>query len=775
MQNNRILPFVALLALMVAVATDRYGLRIAGTNFRFELVAAVLLVLFVVANRGLALVKRVGLIEVCLIGWLLVSTLSSLLFSPARAESLKQTLLLAVLLCIYAATVALVTSGQDLIRAALAWVAIGSAVALVGLVATVAYIAVGSRFGISLEGSSLGGATLLLPKVHSTMWEPNIFGSYQLTVWALAFALGLAPGHKTPRRRRLLSLALLLSCAGIVISISRADWLLILLLAAAMVVFALRLRLAPGRLVLKLLVPSVAGLGVGVALGLLMQVESCAVYTPNGQIGNGLIAPSGVAQETGTYTDCVRHGSALLHGVGNLLAPGTTSSATGRVSEGRAASDGWLQRPILGWGTNAFQYVYGVSGGGWIGNLELHILFDTGIVGLILLGGAVAMAGRRGLSGLTAPPAARGDSYLVLLGTMAGAVALLLAYQFTDATWLGFTWMFFALLVTAGRLAASSTTRAEVEAPPSLPVDQSAENSAPVPVTVAVVNWNSGLDLQTCIEAVKRNTRVPFNVIVVDNASTDDSLSHLDETGGKVHVIRSGKNLGFAGGVNLALGHVDTPFVLLLNPDAFVSPDCVDALVARAHANARAAAVGSGLRNPDGSLQVAARNFPSPATHFIEAFRLYKLLRWVPGLGGWYLVLSKQRTAQPVDWVVGACMLIRMAAVRDVGPFDNSFFMYAEELDWCLRAHRKGWEVWFEPEAVATHRLGGSSRQNELPLMIESYRSMYRFYAKYYPPSWTAAARVITRAAMVARALVLPFRREPRSARLAAYREIARL
>jgi N-acetylglucosaminyl-diphospho-decaprenol L-rhamnosyltransferase len=240
-------------------------------------------------------------------------------------------------------------------------------------------------------------------------------------------------------------------------------------------------------------------------------------------------------------------------------------------------------------------------------------------------------------------------------------------------------------------------------------------------------------------------------------------------------VVETGANLGYAGGVNRALELVRTAYVLLLNPDAFVHEGCADALLARAAASPRTAVVGAGLRNPDGSLQAASRNFPSPLTHLVEAFRLYGLLRHVPNLGRRYLLLSKQDRAERVDWVVGACMLLRMEAVRDVGPFDDGYFMYSEELDWCMRAHRKGWETWFEPAAVATHRLGGSSRLNELPMLVESYRSMYRFYSKYYPPAWTVAARLVTRAAMLARALVLVFRRNRSRERLAAYREIARL
>lgn len=294
-------------------------------------------------------------------------------------------------------------------------------------------------------------------------------------------------------------------------------------------------------------------------------------------------------------------------------------------------------------------------------------------------------------------------------------------------------------------------------------------------VTVCIVNWNSGEDLLACTRAIVAQSDVQSRIVVVDNGSTDGSLERMEESKIPARVIRAGRNLGFAAGVNVALREVQTPFALLLNPDAVMQPGCVAALLRRAQAEPRAAAVGAGLRYPDGRLQPSARNFPSPLTHFVEAFRLYRPLSLVPRIGDHYLLLSPQLTARLVDWVVGACMLLRMEAVRAVGPFDEQFFMYAEEADWCLRAQRAGWQIWLEPAAVAIHTLGGSSRHNELPLMVESYRSMYAFYAKHYPRSWRTLARGITRAAMLSRALALPFRGRRSRARLRAYREIARL
>lgn len=769
----RVLPYLPIALIIAAVGTDRYGVRLGGTNFRLELIAAAVGAVLVVLSQGLAPARRAGLVELCLVGWLGVATVSSALFSPARGSSLKLTLLLAGLLCLYGVTFALVSTGRAVVRAAATWVAIGSVVAGVGVAGAVAYIINGSTFGISFDGRYANGLTLLLPKVHSTLWEPNIFGSYELTVWALAFALSLAPDFQSAVRRRLLGLALLLSSSGILISLSRTDWVLIIVLGGAMVLIAVGLKLAPfGVIARRAIGPSVVGIAVGIGLGLAMQIEGCPTPAP---INNGVPSQGSAGAAAGpvVYSGCTAQGSVLVPAASELVSPGSTSSATGRVSVVRLALSGLERRPILGWGTNAYLYVFGTAGGSWIGNLELHVLFDTGVVGFLLLLVAGVGALRRQVAGLRTRPVDWTEIHFASLGFLAGGSALLIAYQFTDGTWLGFTWVFFGLLVASGRITARSLQGATARQAPA--VDLVTEARAPVQVTVAIVNWNSGPDLRACIDALGRNTAVPWNLVVVDNGSTDDSLDNLDAAEGHVRLIRAGRNLGFAGGVNVALDQIATPFALLLNPDAFVHPGCVDALLARAKACEYAAAVGSGLRNPDGSLQVACRNFPSPATHLVEAFRLYHLLRFVPGLGRRYLLLSKQDEPERVDWVVGACMLVRMAAVHDVGLFDESFFMYSEELDWCLRAHRKSWEVWFEPAAVATHRLGGSSRLNELPLMIESYRSMYHFYAKYYPPSWTAAARVITWFAMLARALVLPLRHGRASARLAAYREIARL
>jgi O-antigen ligase len=139
------------------------------------------------------------------------------------------------------------------------------------------------------------------------------------------------------------------------------------------------------------------------------------------------------------------------------LNPGGASSLSSRWRVYSDSFNGWLKRPILGWGAGTFPYVYPPppEGGTWIANVELHTLFDTGIVGLLLLVAAVFIAGRRALDTLRVPAARWGLNNYLALGILFAALGLLAAFQITDGTWLGFTWVLLAMLVAAGQKTAT--------------------------------------------------------------------------------------------------------------------------------------------------------------------------------------------------------------------------------------------------------------------------------------------------------------------------------
>jgi hypothetical protein len=460
-----ILPLVILMA---AVASDRFGIRVRGVNLRFELLTAALLLVYVLVTQGLTVLRRIGSIEWLLAGWLLIGAISSAFLSPAPATSLRLTLLLAGLLALYAVTIAIVRSPTLLVRAAEVWVAVGGVVSLIALIDAVLYILFEWRGGISFEGFSLASGVEISPKVHATMWEPNILGSYLLTVWGFALGLSLRGGRRDPRRGWLTAV-FIGTGIGLVICSTRAIWVIapIVMLAACLAVLRVRLmRLQP---LLALVVnPTLLGLAIG--LGVLLLMSDAVCPAPAAATTAATPSPSAVAPGAGAAPSeaanpfaqpgCVRSGSAFFSHARGLASPGSQSSFVGRAQIARLAFEGWLHSPLLGRGSGSYILVFGPAGGGWIGNLELHILFDTGFLGFLCLLGAAVVAGRMAFRALRQPINRWTDNHFVLVGALFGAASLLATYQLTEGTWLGFTWVFFALLVAAARFASGALPRA---------------------------------------------------------------------------------------------------------------------------------------------------------------------------------------------------------------------------------------------------------------------------------------------------------------------------
>jgi GT2 family glycosyltransferase len=191
-------------------------------------------------------------------------------------------------------------------------------------------------------------------------------------------------------------------------------------------------------------------------------------------------------------------------------------------------------------------------------------------------------------------------------------------------------------------------------------------------------------------------------LLVRDNGSTDGTADRVKDRVPEAEVDAGSENLGFAAGVNRLLTKSTAPWVLLLNSDAWPEPGAIGRLVETARAHPRAAAVAARLERPDGTLEHSTFPFPSLRIAAIMAFRRQRLS---PGRaeelmleGAW-----AHDKARAVDWAVGAALLLRREALVSVGGFDERFFMYAEDLEWCWRARRQGWEIWFEPSALVRH------------------------------------------------------------------------
>lgn len=283
-------------------------------------------------------------------------------------------------------------------------------------------------------------------------------------------------------------------------------------------------------------------------------------------------------------------------------------------------------------------------------------------------------------------------------------------------------------------------------------------------VSVIIVNHNTAGLLMQCLSRVfESRLDHPIEVFVVDNASTDNSVSLVNANFPAVKTIRSSRNLGFAGGNNLALAEIlaNVPpgadrkqrSVLLLNSDCFVEMETIRLTSRFLDEHDSAGVVGPMLTLRNGDLDLACRrSFPTPAS---ALFKLSGLARRFPKsrrLARYNLTYLDPSATAEVDSVVGAYMQVRLAAIDDAGLLDESFFMYGEDLDWSFRIKERGWKVFYYPEARALHYKGASSSRRSYRLIVEFYRAMYLFHRKHYAPqtfaliNWLVATGIFLRA-----------------------------
>lgn len=268
-------------------------------------------------------------------------------------------------------------------------------------------------------------------------------------------------------------------------------------------------------------------------------------------------------------------------------------------------------------------------------------------------------------------------------------------------------------------------------------------------VSAVVVNYNARDQLVACVRSLR--AAGVADVVVADNASDDGSEEALAAADPAARFVRTGANLGYGGGANRGAAAADptSTALLVLNPDTVVAPGTVDALCAALEADAGLAVVGPRIENPDGSVYPSARAFPRLVDALGHAFlgpvlprnrftRRYRMLDW------------GHSSARPVDWVSGACFLVRRSAWDEVGGFDESYFMFMEDVDLCWRLWRRGWRVAYEPAGRVVHVVGASRARHPYRMQWAHHRSMFRF-ATRTTTGWARALLPLMAVAMGAR------------------------
>jgi len=246
-----------------------------------------------------------------------------------------------------------------------------------------------------------------------------------------------------------------------------------------------------------------------------------------------------------------------------------------------------------------------------------------------------------------------------------------------------------------------------------------------VELSIIIVSWNTVDLLDGCLASVMAYPpRREFEVIVVDNASTDGSAEMVRRCYPEVKLIENEKNVGFARANNQGIPRAVGRYVLLLNPDTEVRPEALETLIRFLEKNEEVGAAGARILNPDETLQHSCYPAPTLFNEWLHLFHLDRQRRH--GMETWDVVEPRE-----VDVLLGACIMVRREALNDVGLLDENFFMYSEEVDFCRRLQKKGWSLYWVPQAEVVHYGGQSTRQVAGDMFLQLYKGKLQYFRKH--------------------------------------------
>ncbi|MEH1934008.1 MAG: glycosyltransferase family 2 protein [Nostoc sp.] len=249
-------------------------------------------------------------------------------------------------------------------------------------------------------------------------------------------------------------------------------------------------------------------------------------------------------------------------------------------------------------------------------------------------------------------------------------------------------------------------------------------------VSIILVNYNGEEVLPDCLSSIEKFIDIPAHeIIIVDNASTDNSLELVAEKYPQFHLIRQSKNLGFGTGNNAGARLASGEFLFLLNTDTVLTSNILPHLIDLMYADPQLGIIGPKLLNPDGSLQISV----SPALGIKGEYQARQMHRDYQNITKKSLIEQKFQQIQEVDIVVGAAFFIRSSLFHQLGGFDENFFMYFEESDLCQRAQYQGYKIIYTPHVSLIHLKAYSIQKAANTMAIEYRRSQIYYYQKHRP------------------------------------------
>ncbi len=250
-----------------------------------------------------------------------------------------------------------------------------------------------------------------------------------------------------------------------------------------------------------------------------------------------------------------------------------------------------------------------------------------------------------------------------------------------------------------------------------------------------IVNYRSREALRRCLAALEaEGAGLAHEIVVVDNDPGDDAFAPLAREFRQARGIRNHENVGYARAINQGIAATSGEFVLAMNPDCVLERGSLAALIGYLRAHPRAGVVGPMILDSDGSLQYSARSFPDHLTFLFNRYSLLTRLFPRNRFSRRYLLSDwDHASVREVDWLSGACLMVRRAAIAQVGPMDEAYFMFNEDVDWCRRMRLGGWAVVYVPDARVVHQIGASSKRVSAKVIVGRHLGMIHYFHKFHP------------------------------------------
>jgi len=276
-------------------------------------------------------------------------------------------------------------------------------------------------------------------------------------------------------------------------------------------------------------------------------------------------------------------------------------------------------------------------------------------------------------------------------------------------------------------------------------------------LSIIIVNYNSGEELIVCIKSIIRYlTNVSYEIIVVDNNSTDNSRELLKEFSAEIKTIILETNTGYAIANNYGMEQCKGEYILLLNPDTYLNNNSIKQMIVFLDNKPEVGVVGPLLTDQNGKSQLPSSNFPDLKQQILYMLNFKFLLNRIARSYEQRKAL-KLKIPFEVDWISGACFMLKRTIYESVGGLDEGFFLYAEDVDWCIRIKDSGWKIYCYPSTEVVHIRGVSTKKNIFLLITTRYKSNLYFAKKHFSSSQLFILRIIVLIGLFFRLILTPF------------------